>query len=87
VTVEGLTEENWKLKESVKRLSGQLQAQAQVNQDLKKLVIASIGDDLQYRSLTQNMEKIDRFWIVYAKPCPAPTTLRPAGGHPFPVQG
>jgi len=37
------------LRENVKSLNSQLQMQAQVNRDLKKLVIASIGDDLQYR--------------------------------------
>jgi len=46
----------------VKRLSGQLQAQAQVNQDLKKLVIASIGDDLQYRfeSISSSRAQLDQ---------------------------
>jgi len=48
-TEEDVRVENESLKESVKTLNSQLQIQAQVNHDLKKLVIASIGDDLQYR--------------------------------------
>jgi len=48
-TEEDVRKENETLKENVKTLSSQLQIQAQVNRDLKKLVIASIGDDLQYR--------------------------------------
>ena len=46
---EELRAENESLKEKAKKLASQLQMQAQVNRDLKKLVIASIGDDLQYR--------------------------------------
>ena len=48
-TEEDVRKENESLKENVKTLTSQLQIQAQVNRDLKKLVIASIGDDLQYR--------------------------------------
>jgi len=48
-TEEALRAENEKLRENAKNLNSQLQMQAQVNRDLKKLVIASIGDDLQYR--------------------------------------
>ena len=54
-TEEDVRTENESLKENVKTLTSQLQIQAQVNHDLKKLVIASIGDDLQYRFLNERM--------------------------------
>jgi len=49
ISLEKALNENQRLKEELKKVKAQLQVQAQVNQDLKKLVIASIGDDLQYR--------------------------------------